>query len=70
MQPDSEGAYWARSSSRIEWFDLIVLVEGNPPFLRPEGVFSFRGRAFDRSLVQWGPKIERPEMSQEQEDRA
>jgi len=59
--PSEPGVYWARSSSRMEWYDLVVQVEGVVPFLRAERALTLSGRGFDLPTVVWGPRIPRPE---------
>lgn len=63
--PDSDGIYWARSK-RSKWWNLIVKVYGDPPFLTVDVVWRWAedqlviNRNMLSEVYEFGPKIETP----------
>ncbi len=52
------GLYWAKSDNH-KWFNLIVQVGAEPPFLSIAKVMNL-GIGKPETIVEWGPKIEDP----------
>lgn len=67
--PTEAGLYWGRTTNTMQWYDLIICVCGEAPFLYVEHVYN-RGR-LDGPKVQTanysdiliGPKLEVPDVS-------
>jgi len=61
--PKKAGIYWA-STDAFQWFNLIVDVYGDPPFLAMQAYNFVTGQAClpkPFEIAKWGPKIERPD---------
>jgi hypothetical protein len=69
QMPQTSGWYWARSSKRMGWYDIIVEVYGTHPFFRVEGtqkaLNGIGGVNTIDQIEDFGPKIERPEVPNE-----
>lgn len=59
--PQREGIFWGRGP-REPYFDLIVYISGDPPFLRLDVYHIFERRlhkdASPSIVSEWGPEIE------------
>lgn len=53
--PKDRGLYWAKSDNH-EWFNLIVNVEGEPPFLEVRNYLNMSLPGVD-TIREWGPRI-------------
>lgn len=60
--PQHVGTYWARSLSS-EWYDLIVEVTGEMPFLKINQILNLAYTRFDSAFIKWGPEITRPDVN-------
>lgn len=58
-RPTEPGLYWARSRSGMQWYDLIVEVVGEAPWLEIGYILDRKhGKTTtDIILPAWGPKI-------------
>lgn len=66
MIPDklvSGQLFWGRSSGDCKWYNLILRVDGSPPFCKVMAWTMFLDDALgyiDPNSVLWGPEIKRP----------
>jgi hypothetical protein len=62
--PTEPGLYLARASN-YKWWNYVVSVYGEAPFLQFlswDRVSSITKNEFDKSGIEWGPKIDEPEV--------
>ncbi len=53
--PQKPGVYRAASSSRQKWWDMVVDIRGEPPFLKVEAIMHLGGnKASDVALMVYG----------------
>lgn len=57
QKPNEPGIYWARSSPSLRWYDLIVEVGGEAPWLKICWIQPRIGKKIDYPFMRWGPKI-------------
>lgn len=67
--PSEPGVYWCRSTGGHKWYDLIVEVTGEVPFLHISNILN-DGTAVKTNYecweLYWGPKIAEPTVPKEE----
>lgn len=61
--PTEQGLYWAKSDTDYRWYNLIVAVVGESPWLSIYYAFNrseHRTVPVDPKGIIWGPRIEEP----------
>lgn len=63
--PTKPGKYWARTSTEFKWWNLLVEIHGETPFLKVTILLCFNNPKFsgriDQGSIYWGPEVVAPE---------